>query len=688
MQPLSQFHKDLGVVYTPEILVNYICQTTIHQHIIEELSEFRGSEVTQKTRFLDIDSLDPNIQHKVLGILSEITILDPAVGAGYFLLSSFKVLEDFHKALIRTKVQDKAINDVIENIIIKCLFGVDISLKTANLCLETLYNHISLKYPMIDKLRLKKSLKQQIKCGNALIGNTFNELMTSSDEKQVLNFNWDKEYPSVHNAGGFSICIGNPPWNILKPLEKEFFSRYDSQLSKYGVDKQKAKKIIANLLKDNKISIEWNNYRSDIQRQAKYFKKYYRFQSGKINTGKTTRNISGDLNLYKLFLERSFLLLRKKGTSGLIIPSGFHSDAGTKGLRSLIFDQNQVKQLLAFENRQGIFPSIHKSFKFDILIYQNNSQSTNTFQSTFMKRDPAFLIDRGAKLMELSWQKIKEYSPSSWSILEFKTEQDKSIVMKMYKFPVIGDSISFSREFDMSIDSHYFNTDREGFPIYEGKMIHQFDHKFKDPRYWIKEKRIIERFFSSYNNFKSLRLVFRAVAASTNQRTMISTLIPPNCCCGNSVIIVNNDSQEMSIRDTHENLLFLSGIFNSFVFDYLLRLKVSQNLNMFFIRDLPLPIITNSDSSFQQLTALVSSIYSEYEEFKSVFDNNNKFSEKYSKLSFNEKRALIDAEVAKLYELSFNELEYILDQFHISDTEKEKNLTQQKRLILKEYTTI
>ncbi|MHA2318821.1 MAG: Eco57I restriction-modification methylase domain-containing protein [Candidatus Hodarchaeales archaeon] len=687
MQSLPQLKKDLGVVYSPEILVNYICQTTIHQYIIERLNDTGDLEISPPFTILEDENLESEIQDAINIILSEIKIIDPAVGVGYFLQSSFDVLEDLHNTLIKANIQERAITDIVENTIVKSLFGVDISQQSVNSCIERLHKYITSRYPTIDANRLKKTLKKQIKTGNALIGNTFNKSMTSSTEEHILSFDWDKEFPGVSHAGGFSICVGNPPWNILKPLEKEFFSQYDSQLSKYGVDKQEAQLIVINLLKDTRISSKWVNYRSEIQKQAKYFKKYYKYQSGLINFGKNSKRISGDLNLYKLFLERSFLLLQRNGISGMIIPSGIHSDAGTKGLRTLLFDHHQVLKLIAFENRQGIFPSIHKSFKFDILIYQKNYRITDIFQSAFMKKDPSFLTYRNVKLMELSWQKIKEYSPSSWSILEFKTEQDLSIVKKMYKFPVIGDSIAFARELDMSMDSHFFNSEKKGVPIYEGKMIHQYDHLFKDPRYWIEEEQRNKKFSLSYTNFREIRLVFRAVAASTNQRTMISTLIPPNCCCGNSLIIINDFSRPNSHQTTLQDLLFLVGVFNSFVFDYLLRLKISQNLNMFFIRDLPLPKIIDSDKSYQRIINLVSSIYSDYEEFRLILNTNFPKSQKYSNLYMTEKQALSDAEVAKLYELSLSNLEYILDQFHIRDIEKENQLNQQKRLILEHYNS-
>ena len=77
--------------------------------------------------------------------------------------------------------------------------------------------------------------------------------------------------------------------------------------------------------------------------------------------------------MYKLFLERSFSLLQKNGLSGLIIPSGFHNDAGTQHLRKLILEENQLIELLSFENRSGIFPLIHKSFKFDIIIFKKKN---------------------------------------------------------------------------------------------------------------------------------------------------------------------------------------------------------------------------------------------------------------------------------------------------------------------------
>ncbi len=44
----------------------------------------------------------------------------------------------------------------------------------------------------------------------------------------------------------------------------------------------------------------------------------------------------GDLNTYKLFLERNLALLRDDGGLGQVLPSGVYTDLGSKELRERI----------------------------------------------------------------------------------------------------------------------------------------------------------------------------------------------------------------------------------------------------------------------------------------------------------------------------------------------------------------
>jgi hypothetical protein len=64
------------------------------------------------------------------------------------------------------------------------------------------------------------------------------------------------------------------------------------------------------------------------------------------------RKVGSDLNLYKLFTERCFDLLRPGGHCGIVIPSGIYTDLGAKGLRDLLFGQTHIEGLFCFENRK------------------------------------------------------------------------------------------------------------------------------------------------------------------------------------------------------------------------------------------------------------------------------------------------------------------------------------------------
>jgi hypothetical protein len=43
-------------------------------------------------------------------------------------------------------------------------------------------------------------------------------------------FHWPLEFPDILTNGGFTVVLGNPPWDTMSPDVKEFFSKYDEQI--------------------------------------------------------------------------------------------------------------------------------------------------------------------------------------------------------------------------------------------------------------------------------------------------------------------------------------------------------------------------------------------------------------------------------------------------------------------------
>jgi len=90
---------------------------------------------------------------------------------------------------------------------------------------------------------------------------------------------------------------------------------------------------------------------------------------------------------------------------------------------------------------------------------------------------------------------VRRLSPDSLPILEFRGEQDASVAKRMAHYPPLSEeqgqpwSLRLANEFHMTNDGRLFRTspDPGRLPLVEGKMIHQFSHRWGQPRYWLDE---------------------------------------------------------------------------------------------------------------------------------------------------------------------------------------------------------
>jgi hypothetical protein len=110
------------------------------------------------------------------------------------------------------------------------------------------------------------------------------------------------------------------------------------------------------LLKDTEVKKAWLEYLSKFPHQREFFRLADQYKNQvPIIDGKRHGK---DVNLFKLFLEQCFNLLRPQGQCGLVIPSGIYTDLGAKQLRELLFNQSRITGLFGFENRKAIFEGV------------------------------------------------------------------------------------------------------------------------------------------------------------------------------------------------------------------------------------------------------------------------------------------------------------------------------------------
>jgi hypothetical protein len=148
----------------------------------------------------------------------------------------------------------------------------------------------------------------------------------------------------------------------------------------------------------------------------------------------------------------------------------------------------------------------------------------------------------------------------------------------------------------------FFSSERKRLvPLFEGKMIHQYDIAHAKPRYWVDpdDARWVllgrEKDSGQKLSYQKYRLAHRAIGRSTDERAMIAAMLPPMVLTGHSINIVE------SPEDSRDHL-FLQACLNSFSFDYYLRQQVSANLTQYFIYQCPVPRLLAENENY---TALV-----------------------------------------------------------------------------------
>ncbi|BAY91162.1 MULTISPECIES: Eco57I restriction-modification methylase domain-containing protein [unclassified Tolypothrix] len=507
--------------------------------------------------------------------------------------------------------------------------------------------------------------------------------LTGKPKKRVLNvddiaalkpFHWGYHFDKVLGRGGFDAIITNPPWEIFKPQAKEFFAQHNELVTKNKMDIKVFEKEQKRLLENPEVAAAWLEYQSQYPHVSAYFRssEQYKNQISVVNGKKA----GTDINLYKLFLEQCFNLLRPNGECGIVIPSGIYTDLGAKQLREMLFNQTNITGLFCFENRKTIFEEVDSRFKFVVLTFVKGGKTTE-FPSAFMRHDvqelQRFPSDES---LPITIDMVRKLSPDSLSVMEFKNEVDVRIAEKMLKFPLLGEKIDhkwnlrLTREFDMTNDSYLFKQQpgKGRLPLYEGKMIHQFTHQFAEPRYWVDEQEGRQAALGRNRkdegqnlDYQNYRLGFRDVARNTDIRTMIAGIIPPKVFAGNTLVL----SQPLT---NQKELLFACAVLNSFACDFVIRQKVTAHCNMFYVYQLPVPRLTKSDRTFADIVQRAAKLICTTPEFDELAQEVGLGS--HTKVVTDESeraklRAELDGIIAHLYGLTEAEFAYILTTFPI-----------------------
>ena len=103
-------------------------------------------------------------------------------------------------------------------------------------------------------------------------------------------------------------------------------------------------------------------------------------------------------------------------------------------------------------------------------------------------------------------------------------------------------------------------------------------------------------------HYECPRLVYRKIASSTNERTLIATVVGERSCLGESLNYLTPVEYRVDDRGHIDQLPVpaetnhsLACLFNSLALNFYIRSKISANVNLFYLYELPMPSLRSSD---------------------------------------------------------------------------------------------
>ncbi|EAL6058183.1 class I SAM-dependent DNA methyltransferase, partial [Campylobacter jejuni] len=558
----------------------------------------------------------------------------------------------------------------------------------------------SLHFANKEELQILKALSQDDI--QNLSQNEQAKAIISKYQKEFNFFNYELEFPEITENQvfkGFDIIIGNPPWDKTKFSDSDFFPQYKSDYRSLIASKKK--EIQDNLLAKDYIKQNYEKQKAYINNLSEYYKKVYPLNKG-----------SGDGNLFRLFVEKNLSLLKQDGNLAYVLPSALMFEDGSLTLRKEILENKTLEYFYSFENRQAIFADVDSRYKFALMLIKNTQANhTHKIKTMFYKTDMNSLKNKD-EILTLSLKDIKKLSPTHLALMELKDKQALKILRKCYNaFQNLSfDYIDFVNELHMTNDKDLFIEEfREGLlPLYEGKMIYQFNANFSQATYFLEKAKFDERLKSKelYRAKKAtgkelnpklikydrefFRLGYRAVASDTNERTLIASLLPKNCGFGHSMFanapkqyIVKDDEICMDIVP-YEKILFVLALFNSLVVDFIIRNMVQINISKSYLERIPLPQPSDEEIQNNEIyktlakNALLLQLYNDqnrhFDELKQEFSIKNEEIPK-TKKAYDILRAKNDLLVKELYGLSDDEFSYMISTFKVLNEKQSEYIT-------------
>jgi len=330
----------------------------------------------------------------------------------------------------------------------------------------------------------------------------------------------------------------------------------------------------------------------------------------------------GNVNLYRLFLERSLQLVREGGRVRMIVPDSLLREKSSIPLRKLMVERNEWDSAWSFPESQRVFPGVSQGvLVIGITVDGDTSEltswgpleSSDVLPSTGLNpKAPKMVLDRG------SWA---VWTDTNWAVPRMpRAEHERRSVLgaiaQLADLPRLSEEHNWLNpsgdpirvrvgEIDQttwSADIRDWNPRSRGTPFIRGSHFNLEDGRvsINHPGYNSKiPKGSLERSQALWKGPIEPRGVSRiacqAIVNAQQDRRLRWVVVPPDCVLGNSVNFLELPEAVLdSLADQYgtldDGLLWLAEHLNSDTLDLWSRAwAANNNVNNYEIENLPFP---------------------------------------------------------------------------------------------------
>lgn len=421
--------------------------------------------------------------------------------------------------------------------------------------------------------------------GDYELRDAYFESLSKSSKPFVL---WQLYFPKVfRDNGGFDAVIGNPPYGLLNKKQNQ------------------------------NTSIMADEY------ELKYYKNNSIYQPAK----------GGMINVFRLFICKSFDLLRQNGHLSLIFPMAFMCDLSASNLRKYVLKENVIDYLEAFPERDNENKRVFKSAKMSVCILGASKKKEENIKFPMRISDDRFVDVNSPKtwmskndieLIDARSLTIPLMAPIEYEILLKVCKESK----RMAEF-----SKCYTGEIDLSLNKKYVHLENTYAKMLRGAQVQKFyttdnisqgDILYLDDVLYLQENDTPR---SKHHCEK--RIVMQGITGVNERYRLKMTIAEEGMFCANSV----------NYLICGEMTYYFLGLLNSHLLNWFFaKLSTNSNVNGYEVDNIPIKIANkelrekvestvrlllnepNNQRAVQMLDAIVYTIYGLKEEEREIVE--------------------------------------------------------------------